>query len=436
MICALISSVGYAIVAPFQPIEFRKKHIHALWNGPIFTLYSLGVILASPFVAKMIRRVGEANTITIGIAGMGVSLSCFGLTMFFKSTTFVVASALIIRLLQGISSAFIRTTCFAIATNDYHEDKDHVVAQIEAMTGVGMILGPFIGSLLYSATNFEATFSIIGTGIFLLSLIFRLSSPDISREIAVTDGCGENSDRAEITLPLTVSSHHVEEDQTVRVMEEVSIQNLMKRARFSLALLGATVCFFQYCFLEPILSPRLLEFHLSVFQVGLFFGLFSVIYVPSLMIYTHLMPKWVEKRVTIALSVLLSSASFFLVGPSQLLHFPDSLLMIAFGWSLLAATTAFFYVPILPEMVDSALLVFQGQEQAVNDLSSGLFNSFLGIGQLLAPLYGATITNWIGFRLTNDIMGLLGFGFFAVYFVFADVSDAFKMSLVARKASS
>jgi hypothetical protein len=49
-------------------------------------------------------------------------------------------------------------------------------------------------------------------------------------------------------------------------------------------------------------------------------------------------------------------------------------------------------VPSLPEMIDSAMIAFPDQEQKINDLSSAIFNSFLGIGQISGPLYGSLMT--------------------------------------------
>ena len=40
----------------------------------------------------------------------------------------------------------------------------------------------------------------------------------------------------------------------------------------------------------------------------------------------------------------------------------------------------YILVPSLPEMIESVLDFFPGQETKVNDISSGLFNMFLGIG--------------------------------------------------------
>ena len=49
------------------------------------------------------------------------------------------------------------------------------------------------------------------------------------------------------------------------------------------------------------------------------------------------------------------------------------------------------YIPALPEMAESASERFPGQEKEVNSMSAGLFQSFLGIGFLIAPMYGSIL---------------------------------------------
>ena len=53
--------------------------------------------------------------------------------------------------------------------------------------------------------------------------------------------------------------------------------------------------------------------------------------------------------------------------------------------------TAIMIVPGLPEMVESMIPLYPGQEREVNETASGIFNAFLGLGQVIAPAYGSTM---------------------------------------------
>ena len=50
------------------------------------------------------------------------------------------------------------------------------------------------------------------------------------------------------------------------------------------------------------------------------------------------------------------------------------------GQALHGIIDPFLVIPCLPEMTESVIDMYPDQEMRVNDLSSALFNSFLGIG--------------------------------------------------------
>ena len=83
--------------------------------------------------------------------------------------------------------------------------------------------------------------------------------------------------------------------------------------------------------------------------------------------------------------------AFFLIGPSLLFNMPDSLLFMAIGQVIGGYAVANMIIPCLSEAIANAMERYPEHEQEVNDLSSGLYNSALGISYLIAPLYGSTV---------------------------------------------
>lgn len=83
----------------------------------------------------------------------------------------------ILRFIQGASSAFVQTTCYSIATNDFPDKKEQIVGWVEALTGLGLIVGPIIGSTLYSMLGYQHTFFIYGSFLVFLSFIIKLNFP-------------------------------------------------------------------------------------------------------------------------------------------------------------------------------------------------------------------------------------------------------------------
>lgn len=123
----------------------------------------------------------------------------------------------------------------------------------------------------------------------------------------------------------------------------------------------------------------------------------------------------------------MSGVAFIFVGPSVLVCLPNSLFLMGVGQALVGIFTATMLIPGLPEMIESIKPKFpRSQERQVNDYSSGIFNSFLGIGQMLAPMYGSTVTEAVGFRKTADIVAIICFVFGIIYFLCGDGVEAFK----------
>lgn len=92
-------------------------------------------------------------------------------------------------------------------------------------------------------------------------------------------------------------------------------------------------------------------------------------------------------------------------------------------------TDPFTLVPCLPEMIESVLPFYPpNAECEINNLSSGIFNMFLGIGQILGPMLGAELTRAYGFRSCCDIMAVICLIYSIMYYLFANGKAAFRSS--------
>jgi MFS family permease len=89
----------------------------------------------------------------------------------------------------------------------------------------------------------------------------------------------------------------------------------------------------------------------------------------------------------------------------------------------------FILVPSLPEMIESVLPLYpESAESEINDLSSGIFNMFLGIGQVAGPLFGSIISKKYGFRMTCDLVAVICLVFSILYYVYTDGAEAMRKS--------
>ena len=117
--------------------------------------------------------------IATGIGVMGISFILFGFVDDMTDTTKIYIYGLLLRFIQGTSSCFVQVTCYSIATNDFPEQKEMLVGLVEAMTGVGLLVGPILGSVLYEMLAMKYTFLVYGSFLMFLAVIVKLNFQDV-----------------------------------------------------------------------------------------------------------------------------------------------------------------------------------------------------------------------------------------------------------------
>lgn len=76
------------------------------------------------------------------------------------------------------------------------------------------------------------------------------------------------------------------------------------------------------------------------------------------------------------------------------------------GLCIVGFATAMIVIPIFPEMLHSIEEKFpQLRGDELNNVSSGYFNSFLGVGEAIGPICASVLTHNFGFRSSEDILG-------------------------------
>lgn len=174
-IIMIISSAFYALTAPFLPVLFEERSIKLDYVGIVFASSSIALIIFSPIVPGMIEKFGQPNLLGFGLVLMGVSSFAFGYAFDFESETKVIVVQLILRFIQGIASALLNTSAYSFASLLFpnKEKLESAIQMLEATSGIGLILGPIIGSSIYTQVGFKNTFRFLGAAMVPLGIILN-----------------------------------------------------------------------------------------------------------------------------------------------------------------------------------------------------------------------------------------------------------------------
>ena len=77
-IIIVFSNSVYALAAPFLPVVFSEMNMSGGWVGLIFAMYSISMIIVSPFIGVIVDKVGQTNLLAVGLIAMGMSIVLLG----------------------------------------------------------------------------------------------------------------------------------------------------------------------------------------------------------------------------------------------------------------------------------------------------------------------------------------------------------------------
>lgn len=241
--------------------------------------------------------------------------------------------------------------------------------------------GPIIGSALYAALGYERMFYVYGGAEVVFALVLRFGIPEIVQEEQSKDveeltpalrgdGTirGSNFSYSNISLHGITHSRvslysgqgqHISAGQIIdeakligdSTSKKPSYCSLFSIPRYLCALVSPGLLQNHFCAMEPILAQRLMLENLTTMQVGLFFCIMPLTYTIGSLTLQY-MPSWIEKRAITCFGFLVVIFCFLCVGPSQFLHFPNSILLMAIGHTIGGFFLSQGCQPALIEMIN------------------------------------------------------------------------------------
>ncbi|PIK58154.1 putative MFS-type transporter SLC18B1 [Apostichopus japonicus] len=371
-ITSTLQNASFAILTPFFPVEASKKGTKQWQIGLIFGIYSLISFVISPLCGKILPRVGGKFMF---LSGLWISAGCnmlFGALDRLQSGPQFIYFCFLLRCVGAVGSAACGTASFALITNCFPNNIAQMLAWMETFSGLGVMIGPFIGGVFYQIGGYQLPFLVLGGACMVcvpINIFLLPSQRDVSSEMG--------SMRQLFTIP---------------TVWPICIAIMMVPAGLG--------------FFDATIALHAQQFDVTPVTIGMMFLLTGGIYACLSPLWGYLADKKKYTRLMIEIGFIFIATSYLFIGPSPLLKMKSSLTNIWIGLVILGVGLGSGLVPTFQDVMMSARKYGMPDTMATHSVTSGLFNSMFALGSFIGPTFGSLMVQQIGFEWSVTVFAL------------------------------
>ena len=166
----LTANSAYSSIAPFYPAEALAKGVPEASFGFIFAGYSISMCVFAPLFSHMLTKYGRKRVLILGCLCESIAMICFGLFIYIEDPLWYAILSFICRFVEGFGNGCLNSSTNAIIAFNYEKDVSKLIGLTQTFTGLGMLSGPIIGSVLFEWGGFKLPFFVVGVALFLLTI--------------------------------------------------------------------------------------------------------------------------------------------------------------------------------------------------------------------------------------------------------------------------
>lgn len=377
--------LGLSILTPFFPAEAKSKLVKDSTLGWIFSIFELATMVCTPWASRLLVRYGSKPILVVGNFLGGLANVLNGFCWYASDGPVFITSCLLLRVVAGMAFSFQSTAGYSLLTPLFGPGVSAAAGTLEGANGLALILGPILGSTLFTLGGGAAhygyvlPFLILGLAEGLFSLLNLLMLPKLPCPPSNTPSMLSFSGKALIPGFSCV------------VMG------------ISLGLLSPT--------LQPLLAMPPLNY--DVQMVGFAFAAICGVYA-VVAVLVGKVDDYFEGRhalILMAAGALMVGWSFLFMGPLRLdveghvlWQLPPSRALFWTSTPLLGAGVAFGFIPVYKQLIGHA----KHESSEERDLAaSAAFTMAVALGAFLGPTLGGLLSELIGVRSTYTYAGLM-----------------------------
>mmetsp|Transcript_13081 Transcript_13081/g.24451 ORF Transcript_13081/g.24451 Transcript_13081/m.24451 type:complete len:430 (-) Transcript_13081:207-1496(-) len=371
----------YTLITPFYPQRAEEAGVSMTLIGFIFALNPLGQVVSCLPTGYYLKQIGRRRGIVAAIAIMSLSLFLLGAVDMCDYSWFL-ALSIASRFIGGLASGIFGTILMAIISSNFTDSLQIALMYMEVSAGLGLLIGPAVGSLFYYIGGYYLPFIVLGTYFAMCTpAVYWLLGPD--RE-------------------------YIEKNK------DMNAWVLVKKSRILLDMLCIALLLHGIGVYAPIIAIHYQEYGANAEEAAML----TVIGTVSYMICSTIVAKYsgkVDFHITIASGLFVQFISYYLMGP--LYPAPQHIALVIIGQTLSGLGFALVYIPILPSMLRSSTDIYgYAKDDKLSDALSSLMNLISSVGEIVGSIIGGALYQYYGDQAAyGSVSFLCLFWFFAYY---------------------
>lgn len=363
-----------SLQAPFFPSEAELKGATPTEYGFIFGIFQLTIFITAPLMGKIVPYVSPKFLLNSGVFTVGITCAVFGTLDLVQSTQAFVALAFVVRTVEGIGAAAMRTSCYTIIASQFSEGIGTTFAILETFLGIGLITGPTLGGALYDLGGYGLPFYAVGAFVILDAVVIFFVLPRVERR----------------AMPEKGSFFRFFMNPTVLI--------------YSLSVFTS----FNYIgFNQATLEPHIRQFDLSGFVLGLMFALSGTVYAISAPAWGRLCDKKCNPKFLSLIGCLINIASLLLIGPAPFINMNPNIVIIVISLVILGfglgAKLVCAFTGTFKDTIDRGF----PPDLSTYGLISSMIASSQSLGAFVGPSVGGYLLDEFGFRYASMALLIL-----------------------------
>jgi len=246
-ITQLLGGLTFSLLSPFYTEEATQKGLTVTQCSWVYGSAFVTTIVFSPFFGKYIETIGSRKLFLYGTFLAGATNILFGFLQWIEDPETFLALSLSVRIISAIGESAFFSSIYPLTTKDAPaKNLSSILSIMETMQGFGMMVGPFIGGLLYEIGGFNFPFAICG-GLLMLSALFSA--------IFLTNGNENKADQS-----LNLSNDVSDEENRSVVATKTTYRKLIKMPSIviccGLLIIAETSVTWYLATLQPMLERK------------------------------------------------------------------------------------------------------------------------------------------------------------------------------------